>query len=122
MIVRLAGEQDLPGLLDLAGQVEPWFGPMAGDPGFRAALGRHIRRGTALVAVAAGQAGVLGGPAAGLSRALAGGVRARARAGRGPDADGGGDAAVRVRPGRAGGGDVRRRPPRCRGERGTGLL
>ena len=34
---------------------------MAGDPGFRAVLGRHIRRGTALVAVAAGQAGVLGG-------------------------------------------------------------
>jgi len=35
---------------------------MAGDPGFRAALGRHIGRGTALVAVAAGQADVLGGP------------------------------------------------------------
>ena len=61
MIVRLAGEQDVPGLLDLARQVEPWFGPMAGDPDFRAALGRHIRRGTAVVAVAAGQAGVLGG-------------------------------------------------------------
>ena len=61
MIVRLAGEQDVPGLLDLARQVEPWFGPMADDPDFRAALGRHIRRGTAVVAVAAGQAGVLGG-------------------------------------------------------------
>ena len=61
MIVRLASEQDVPGLLDLARQVEPWFGPMAGDPDFRAALGRHIRRGTAVVAVAAGQAGVLGG-------------------------------------------------------------
>jgi ribosomal protein S18 acetylase RimI-like enzyme len=61
MIVRLASEQDVPGLLDLARQVEPWFGPMADDPGFRAVLARHIRRGTALVAVAAGQAGVLGG-------------------------------------------------------------
>ena len=61
MIVRLASDQDVPGLLELAGQVEPWFGPMAGDPGFGAALGRHIGRGTALVAVAAGQPGVLGG-------------------------------------------------------------
>jgi len=58
MIVRLASDQDVPGLLDLARQVEPWFGPMADDPDFRAVLGRHIRRGTAL---AAGQAGVLGG-------------------------------------------------------------
>ena len=61
MIVRLASDLDVPGLLDLAGQVEPWFGAVAGDPGFRAVLGRHIGRGTALVAVAAGQAGVLGG-------------------------------------------------------------
>ena len=61
MIVRLASEQDVPGLLDLAGQVELWFGAMADEPGFHAVLGRHIRRGTALVAVAAGQAGVLGG-------------------------------------------------------------
>jgi hypothetical protein len=126
MIVRLAGEQDVPGLLDLARQVEPWFGPMAGDPDFRAALGRHIRRGTAVVAVAAGQAGVLGGllfsarPPAYHVRWLV--VSAPARAGRRPGPDDGGDAAVRVRPGRGGGGDVRRRPPKCHRERGAGLL
>ena len=34
---------------------------MAGDPGFRVVLDRHIGRGTALVAVDAGQAGLLGG-------------------------------------------------------------
>jgi GNAT superfamily N-acetyltransferase len=65
MIVRLADDQDAPGLIELARQVEDWFGPMAGDPGFRAALDRHIGRGTALVAVNAGQApqqaGLLGG-------------------------------------------------------------
>ena len=33
----------------------------AGDPGFRAVPGRHIGGGTALVAVNAGQAGLLGG-------------------------------------------------------------
>ena len=33
----------------------------AGDPGFRAVLDRHIGRGTALVAVNADQAGLLGG-------------------------------------------------------------
>jgi GNAT superfamily N-acetyltransferase len=61
VIVRLAGEQDGPGFLDLAGQVEQWFGPMVDDPGFRAALDRHIRRATALVAIAADEAGLLGG-------------------------------------------------------------
>lgn len=50
MIVRLAGNEDVPGFLDLAGQVEQWFGPMVGEPGFRTALAKHIRRGTALVA------------------------------------------------------------------------
>ena len=61
MIVRLAGEQDRPGFLDLAGQVECWFGPMVGDPGFHAAVDRHIRRATALVAVATDEVGLLGG-------------------------------------------------------------
>jgi ribosomal protein S18 acetylase RimI-like enzyme len=61
VIVRLATEQDAPGFLDLAGQVEHWFGPMTGDPGFRAALDKHIHRATALVAVTASQPGLLGG-------------------------------------------------------------
>ncbi|WP_274918657.1 GNAT family N-acetyltransferase [Streptomyces sp. WZ-12] len=51
MIVRLAREQDLPGLLELAAQVEHWFGPMVEDPGFHSAVDRHLRRSTALVAV-----------------------------------------------------------------------
>ncbi|MFK0292717.1 GNAT family N-acetyltransferase [Streptomyces sp. NPDC090442] len=51
MIVRLAREQDLPGLLDLAAQVEHWFGPMVEDPGFHRAVDSHLRRSTALVAV-----------------------------------------------------------------------
>jgi ribosomal protein S18 acetylase RimI-like enzyme len=55
MIVRLAGEQDFPGLLGLAAQVEHWFGPMVEDPGFHDAVRKHIRRSTALVAVSAGQ-------------------------------------------------------------------
>ena len=59
MIVRLADEQDAPGLIELARKVEDWFGPMAGDPGFRAALDRHIGRGTALVAVNASMRGDL---------------------------------------------------------------
>jgi len=61
VIVRLAAERDRPGFLDLAGQVEQWFGPMVDDPGFRAAVDRHIGRATALVAVAAGEAGLLSG-------------------------------------------------------------
>lgn len=61
MIVRAASEQDAAGFIILAGQVERWFGPMVDDPGFRAAIGKHIRRATALVAVTAGQADLLGG-------------------------------------------------------------
>ncbi|MFC8595955.1 hypothetical protein [Streptomyces atroolivaceus] len=33
MIVRLAQEQDLTGLLGPAAQVEDWFGPMVEEPG-----------------------------------------------------------------------------------------
>ncbi|SEG75238.1 Acetyltransferase (GNAT) domain-containing protein [Thermomonospora echinospora] len=51
MNVRLACGQDVPGFLDLAGQVEHWFGPMVQDPGFHAAVDKHISRATALVAV-----------------------------------------------------------------------
>ncbi|MFE7745511.1 GNAT family N-acetyltransferase [Nocardia sp. NPDC057455] len=60
MIVRLAREDDLAGFLELAGQVEHWFGAGADDAEFRAAVLRHIERGTALVARSAG-AEVLGG-------------------------------------------------------------
>jgi ribosomal protein S18 acetylase RimI-like enzyme len=61
MIVRRASDQDAPGFIVLAGQVEHWFGPMAGDPGFRAVIDKHIRRATALVAVAPGETVLLGG-------------------------------------------------------------
>jgi ribosomal protein S18 acetylase RimI-like enzyme len=61
MIVRLASVQDAPGFIVLAGQVEHWFGPVVDDPGFRTAIDKHIRRATALVAVAAGEADLLGG-------------------------------------------------------------
>jgi hypothetical protein len=49
MIIRAAREEDTPGLIALAMQVEHWFGPMAAEPGFQAALTRHISRGTALI-------------------------------------------------------------------------
>lgn len=54
MIVRLAREQDLAGFLDLAAQVEHWFGPMVDDPAFQSAVTEHIGRSTALVACSAG--------------------------------------------------------------------
>ncbi|MGW0538619.1 GNAT family N-acetyltransferase [Streptomyces sp. NPDC003032] len=60
MIVRLARVQDLPDLLGLAGQVEHWFGPMIESPDFHSALGKHIRRSTALVAVSS-ESELLGG-------------------------------------------------------------
>ncbi|GHF48023.1 GNAT family N-acetyltransferase [Streptomyces morookaense] len=61
MIVRPAREQDAPGFLGLAAQVEHWFGAMVEDPGFRAAVDKHIRRGTALVAVPLAGPRLLGG-------------------------------------------------------------
>lgn len=61
MIVRLAREQDAPGFVELAAQVEHWFGPMVNDPGFHAAIDKHIRRATALVAVASTSTDLLGG-------------------------------------------------------------
>jgi ribosomal protein S18 acetylase RimI-like enzyme len=60
VIVRVAREQDVPGLLGLAAQVEHWFGPMVGDPGFRGAVDKHVRRSSALVAVSSDVA-LLGG-------------------------------------------------------------
>jgi GNAT superfamily N-acetyltransferase len=59
MIVRLADEEDVAGFLDLAGQVEHWFGPMVDDPGFRADVDKSIGRASALVAVSGNE--LLGG-------------------------------------------------------------
>lgn len=53
MIVRAARTEDVPGFLGLAAEVEHWFGPMVGDPGFHGVLDKQVRRATALVAVAA---------------------------------------------------------------------
>lgn len=60
MIVRLAREEDLPGFLGLAAQVEHWFGPMVDNPGFHRALDKHIRQSAALVAADSGP-NLLGG-------------------------------------------------------------
>ncbi|MFI6524805.1 GNAT family N-acetyltransferase [Streptomyces uncialis] len=54
MIVRLAGDEDFPGFLGLAAQVEHWFGPMVEEVGFHDAVREHIRRSRALVAVSSG--------------------------------------------------------------------
>jgi GNAT superfamily N-acetyltransferase len=54
LIVRLAEDQDFPGFLGLAAQVEHWFGPMVEDPGFHDAVHKHVRRSRALVAVSSG--------------------------------------------------------------------
>ena len=61
MIVRLASEEDTPGFIDLAAQVEQWFGPMVSEPGFQSALAKHIRQGSALVAATADETDILGG-------------------------------------------------------------
>ncbi|MET9296396.1 GNAT family N-acetyltransferase [Streptomyces sp. NPDC003077] len=51
MIIRLAQQQDFPGFLSLAAEVEHWFGPMVDEPGFHDALHEHLARSTALLAV-----------------------------------------------------------------------
>lgn len=61
MIIRLADDQDAPGFIALAGQVEHWFGPMVQDPGFHAAVNKHILQATALIAAAATGPDLLGG-------------------------------------------------------------
>ncbi|GHB45835.1 N-acetyltransferase [Streptomyces viridiviolaceus] len=61
MIVRLARTNDFPGFLDLAGQVEHWFGPMVEEPGFHQAVQEHIHRSMALVAVSPPSDRLLGG-------------------------------------------------------------
>ncbi|MEU2438950.1 GNAT family N-acetyltransferase [Streptomyces rubradiris] len=60
MIIRTAREQDLPGFLGLAAQVEHWFGPMVADPGFTRAVRQSIGAGTALVASEESSSGLLG--------------------------------------------------------------
>ncbi len=64
MIVRGAREQDIPGFLGLAAQVEQWFGPMVEEPGFHDAVREHIDRRdghAALVAPSSSGPGLLGG-------------------------------------------------------------
>ncbi|QCX81513.1 Acetyltransferase (GNAT) family protein [Streptomyces sp. YIM 121038] len=61
MIVRLATENDFPGFLSLAAQVEHWFGPMVEEPGFHRAVREHIAGSSALVAAAPSGTGLLGG-------------------------------------------------------------
>ncbi|OZM81716.1 GNAT family N-acetyltransferase [Pseudonocardia sp. MH-G8] len=61
MITRPARREDLSGYLQLAAQVEHWFGPMVEDEGFRAAVVRNIRRGSALVVDGEQEAGLRGG-------------------------------------------------------------
>ncbi|MFC7303846.1 GNAT family N-acetyltransferase [Streptomyces monticola] len=53
--VRLARAHDLRGFLDLAAQVEHWFGPMVREPGFHKAVTQHIEEGKALVAETSSQ-------------------------------------------------------------------
>ncbi|MEV6345861.1 GNAT family N-acetyltransferase [Actinoplanes sp. NPDC051851] len=54
MDVRAAVLGDEGGFMALAAGVEPWFGPMVADPGFREALHRNIGRGSAFVVRGAG--------------------------------------------------------------------
>jgi ribosomal protein S18 acetylase RimI-like enzyme len=58
--VRPAQERDFDGFLQLAAQVEDWFGPMVAEPGFHQAVRRQIQRSTALVATAPGSERLLG--------------------------------------------------------------
>lgn len=61
VIVTVAQTADVGGFLALAAQVEPWFGPMVDEPGFRHALERNISRGTALCVRHRDGAGLRGG-------------------------------------------------------------
>lgn len=54
MTIRPAREQDFPGFLGLAAQVEQWFGPMVEEPGFHDAVREHIAGSLALVAESSG--------------------------------------------------------------------
>ncbi|TDE55986.1 N-acetyltransferase [Nonomuraea mesophila] len=60
MQVRVADEQDFTGFLNLAAEVEQWFGPMVSEPGFHDAVRKNVLRSTALVATSSGP-GLAGG-------------------------------------------------------------
>jgi GNAT superfamily N-acetyltransferase len=53
--VEVATGADVPVILGLAGEVEHWFGPMVGNPGFQRAVDEHIAQQRALVAFGAGR-------------------------------------------------------------------
>lgn len=57
--IRLATRADLPGFLELAAEVEHWFGPMVDEPKFHAAVLSCVDDSRALVAD--GEDGLLGG-------------------------------------------------------------
>jgi GNAT superfamily N-acetyltransferase len=63
---RPATSADVPAFLALAAEVEHWFGPMVGEPGFHAALRAHIADGAALLVGSpeAPLGGILLGPGA----------------------------------------------------------
>ncbi|MFG1819865.1 GNAT family N-acetyltransferase [Kribbella sp. NPDC049174] len=48
--VEVATEADVPVILGLAAEVEHWFGPMVGNPGFLRAVDEHIAQQRALLA------------------------------------------------------------------------
>ncbi|HCT81544.1 MAG TPA: GNAT family N-acetyltransferase [Micromonosporaceae bacterium] len=61
MKVTIAVATDQAAFLDLAREVEHWFGPMAEDPGFQATVAKNIQRGSALCVRRADGPGLLGG-------------------------------------------------------------
>ncbi|MFT3855179.1 MAG: GNAT family N-acetyltransferase [Ilumatobacteraceae bacterium] len=59
MTIISAQAEYVAGILELAREVEDWFGPMVDDPGFHGAVHRKIAQGRALVADESGR--VVGG-------------------------------------------------------------
>ena len=47
-MVAVARQSDRAGFVELAKEVERWFGPMVAEPGFHRALEKNVSRGTAL--------------------------------------------------------------------------
>ena len=48
--IELARTEDSGSFLDLAAEVEDWFGPMVDEPGYHRAVRKNIERGSALLA------------------------------------------------------------------------